>query len=451
MKKLLLIPAILVLFSLTAFAAPKVTEIAILSPFGSSKLAVEEFVANFNATTGKANNWHFTMTTHIDDYTQVMDLAFQSGEMPDIVYAASGLMIKYARQGVYTAYEDLPGWQDELKRFKPYMQPLLNQVDGKTYSLPFEVLTYKMCYNKDLFKKAGIVDAKGNATPPKTWAEVTDYAKRITAIGGGKQYGVIWPMKFVVWADWHIFKPFVASIGHEAFDQKSGTYKFADFKPALDWMMKIKADKSYFPGPENLDIDPGRAQFAEGNGGMIIGLTFDVGVYTYQFPAKCDWDTADLPVLDTSKRYMEPMLSRGSWVATKAARSDKNKLAAVASFLKEWNSDKSLRLWYGLALYVPYKPEIIAMPGVVPALKGWAGFANISKGFIQATPPDSSLELEGLTAEDVVRKIFSGQVGVKEALADLDTRYNAALKNAIADKKVILSQYTVPNYDISVK
>ncbi|MBF6128252.1 extracellular solute-binding protein [Nocardia brasiliensis] len=52
-------------------------------------------------------------------------------------------------------------------------------LNGTQYALPLFASTRTLFYNTDLFTKAGI------ATPPKTWAELTDAAKKIQALGDG--------------------------------------------------------------------------------------------------------------------------------------------------------------------------------------------------------------------------------------------------------------------------
>ncbi|MBU3060714.1 extracellular solute-binding protein [Nocardia sp. NEAU-G5] len=52
-------------------------------------------------------------------------------------------------------------------------------MNGTQWALPLFASTRTLFYNTDLFTKAGI------AAPPKTWAELTDDAKKIQALGGG--------------------------------------------------------------------------------------------------------------------------------------------------------------------------------------------------------------------------------------------------------------------------
>ena len=71
--------------------------------------------------------------------------------------------------------------------YKAFM--LNSQTGGKTWGIPFQRSTIVLYYNKDLFKAAGLDPNK----PPTTWAEMADYAKKLTVKdGSGKvtQYGV---------------------------------------------------------------------------------------------------------------------------------------------------------------------------------------------------------------------------------------------------------------------
>ena len=52
----------------------------------------------------------------------------------------------------------------------------LAQVDGKQIGMPFCISAPIICYNPELFEKAGLDPAKG----PETWDDIREYAKQIT-------------------------------------------------------------------------------------------------------------------------------------------------------------------------------------------------------------------------------------------------------------------------------
>jgi sn-glycerol 3-phosphate transport system substrate-binding protein len=64
-------------------------------------------------------------------------------------------------------------WADFLETVTGYYSK-----DGKLYSMPFNVSTPILYYNKDVFKKAGLGD-----TPPGTWPEVEAVSRKILAAG----------------------------------------------------------------------------------------------------------------------------------------------------------------------------------------------------------------------------------------------------------------------------
>jgi sn-glycerol 3-phosphate transport system substrate-binding protein len=71
--------------------------------------------------------------------------------------------------------------------YKAFM--LNSQSGGKTWGVPFQRSTVVLYYNKELFKAAGLDPNK----PPATWAEMMDYAKKLTvkdSAGKVTQWGV---------------------------------------------------------------------------------------------------------------------------------------------------------------------------------------------------------------------------------------------------------------------
>lgn len=58
-----------------------------------------------------------------------------------------------------------------------------NAYNGGTYALPFSANTIVLMYNKDILKAAGVVDANGEAKPPKTMDELLDACAKVQAAG----------------------------------------------------------------------------------------------------------------------------------------------------------------------------------------------------------------------------------------------------------------------------
>lgn len=106
--------------------------------------------------------------------------AMSGGEPPDVVIAPAAEMASlWAKQG---AIMDLSSLVDPIKTdLESELVPAglgWVQYDGKYYGIPFVNYNWGLYYNKDLFKEAGLDPEK----PPKTFAEVQEYAKKLTKV-----------------------------------------------------------------------------------------------------------------------------------------------------------------------------------------------------------------------------------------------------------------------------
>lgn len=152
-------------------------------------------------------------------------------------------------------------------------------LDGKTYAIPYSpgaMGFWSLAYNKDLFKKAGIVDEKGEAKPPVTWDELLADAKRLTITKDGKydQIGFIptGAASFFYQWSWAAGGEFIGDNG------KKCTMNNPNSKKALEFLVKL-ADE--LGGAKNInDFSQGfqgdaNDPFMKGKVGMeIIGEYF---------------------------------------------------------------------------------------------------------------------------------------------------------------------------------
>lgn len=101
--------------------------------------------------------------------------AFATGNAPDIVSLDNPDFALFSSRGAMLDIGERVA-NSEIASKADYFQGPLNSVtwDGTLYGLPKYTDTIGVFYNKDLFAKAGITE------PPKTWAEFTDYAEKLT-------------------------------------------------------------------------------------------------------------------------------------------------------------------------------------------------------------------------------------------------------------------------------
>ncbi|NOU86377.1 extracellular solute-binding protein [Paenibacillus sp. LMG 31460] len=425
--------------------AVKMETVKVWTNSGHSKELVTQMVDQFNNSTGKEKGIHIEYTVHGGDYAKMLEVAITSGQAPEL-FKATGVLGDNVKKDALLAIEDMPGGKEFLKNYEGLLNNPSFTYNGKTYLVPSYVNTIKLLYNKEMFKKAGIVDANGEAKPPATWSELAGYAKKLTN-PAEKTYGIALPMKWSGYFDSELLQPFVSSVGHEIFDYKSGTFQFGAFKPAVEWLMQIKEDKSFFPGAEGLDNDPARAQFAEGRIGMKLGASWDVGVLNDQFPAKMDWGVAPIPVVDPNIKYKEFTQPSGWTHISKSA--SKNNLDKVMEVFKWFNSDEVLVKLYEESKFIPYKDSIVKMAKKQPEKKGWKEFADISNSYQTLTAP--SVKIEGEDYKQVLMKIWAGATTVEKAIADLDARYNSSLEKAVKDGSLDLKPFKNESFSIKVK
>ncbi|HYM32467.1 MAG TPA: sn-glycerol-3-phosphate ABC transporter substrate-binding protein UgpB [Candidatus Cybelea sp.] len=143
---------------------------------------VNELAANFN----KSQTEFKVVPVYKGTYTETMTgaiAAFRAGQQPDIVQVfevgtATMMAAKGAVYPVWKLMEDT-GEKFDPKAFLPPVYGYYSTTDGKLLSMPFNSSTPVFYWNKESFKKAGL----DPETPPKTWPQVADDAKKLIAAG----------------------------------------------------------------------------------------------------------------------------------------------------------------------------------------------------------------------------------------------------------------------------
>ncbi|MBQ7976620.1 MAG: carbohydrate ABC transporter substrate-binding protein [Clostridia bacterium] len=354
----------------------EITTISIWHPNTHAKKYFEEKVAEYNETTGRKKGIKIQYECK-PNLVNLMPASLADGTAPDIVMELSDMATQQAAEkGQIVALNDIPGGQEIIDKYEDYIYP--NGFDNKTYKVPYHVYTRALIYNKDMFKAAGIVDENGEPTPPTTYDEVAEYAKRLTN-PDKNQYGIIIPVKWIVWSnEW--FGVLMNSTGSRGYDPKTGTYDYSCIRPLAEMYYKIKANGSYMPGAESLDLDPARACFAEGNIGMKFSMSYDVGVLTDQFPAKCDWGVAQLPFVDENIKYMQD--AQVNQFACVNAKSVEEKGAdKILEVYKWFISDEIMKDMYKKGYFIPILYDTIKDIPVneIEAPKQWIDYGNLLK------------------------------------------------------------------------
>ncbi|TBL76585.1 ABC transporter substrate-binding protein [Paenibacillus thalictri] len=378
-------------------------------------------VEKFNQT--NQDNIEVTLTILSDNYAQAVDIAFASGQAPDVFNVGSAVLGPLSTLVGKNYLEPLDGYMTpELKqRYDSMRAEGTNMYKGKMYSFPNYGNSYRLIYNVDLLEKAGYKQ------PPKTLDEMVDAAKKITAAGKASGiYGFSLPYKSAQSAMRRSAQVIATQSGYESsgFDFKTGKYDFSGYQPIIQSFRQMWADGSTLPGSESLDIDPLRAQFAEGKIGMYFSAAVEPGVYDKQFPTKIKWAAAPVPT-QSGNPGGAAYLEGGTWVGISKDSKFKDK---AWKFLEYMYSKEILMETQEVAGWLSIVPEIVAK-AKVPSIAGTEYFLPGKYDAIWPLPPEN-IKPEGKTSDqEFVDYILVGG-NLDEVIKRLNQKYNAALEKS---------------------
>ncbi len=428
-----------------------IKEITIWTGDSHSKNVIKGMVDEFNANRGKELGVKLVYTVKEGDFAQTLDLAIASNQAPDMFTCFATQ--KYAEGGNIIALNDIKGGQeyldsvldDEAKKF------FVTTYDGKTYKVPYYVNTFGLIYNEDMFKAKGIVDEKGNPKAPETYEEFIEDAKKLTDTKKN-EFGLILPFKST-----NVYANFLnmtfASKGTKGYDPKTGEYDYTVVEPAFETLLKMKHNGSIYPGEESIDNDMARALFAEGKIGMIFGGSYDVAVLTSQFPAKCNWSVALLPLENKDKAYFQRMANAGGLVINKQSL-ERIGEETMLEVYKWFHSDEVLKDLYEQGICIPYRTSVIEKAKVKDNIhKAWAIFGSFREISMEY-PSEMPSDLEGTPtfAEIFKTNIWPETGDMHELLVDLSKRTNegVAKKFAVNDN-LKREDYIIGDYNTERK
>ena len=267
--------------------------------------AVNRMVENFNKSQSKITVEAIFQGAY-DDSLSKLNTALASNSAPTIIQVfdiGQRFMIDSGEIVPVQAFVDRDKY--DTSDFEP---AVINyyRVQNTLYSMPFNSSSSILYYNKEAFKEAGLDPEK----PPKTFEEVTDYAKKLTkkdASGQTVRYG--FHQSIYGW----LFEQYMAVSGAlyadngNGRDARAGKVVFNDAKgkTILDWW-KAGVDGGYFWNP-GIDNDGSANAFNAGKSAMYVESTarlrghinatagkFTIGTGRYPRPANAPADGGNI-------------------------------------------------------------------------------------------------------------------------------------------------------------
>lgn len=353
-------------------------------------------IETFNSTKGKELGIEIEYTVYGSDYQDVIKTAAQNGDAPELFRPTATFIKDFVDSEFMIPITQLPGGEEMVLEYEDNLLINHHIFDGEVYTLPYNLTTYKLIVNNELFNKAGI------SKYPETWQEIREAARQITEAGDGKAFGWVLGLQ----SDWmistYLIRPNGTNVGHVGFNHEIMKFEFEKFTPVIETVQEMINDGSVFPGYEGLDADAARAQFSEGRVGMISAASFDINVYNDQFPANLDWSVIPVPAFDDEGSNYKEFTDATSLLGIGVAAKDKKE--KTMEVFKFFYSDKNAAQMYENSLYIPYRQEAIDMAISKPSKKGFEEFAQTSNTVLMLPMPDTRLSLEGNT--------YSRQLGI---------------------------------------
>uniref|UniRef100_UPI0006D2490E extracellular solute-binding protein n=1 Tax=Clostridium sp. NkU-1 TaxID=1095009 RepID=UPI0006D2490E len=403
---------------------------------------VQKKVDEYNA--GNTDNIQVNYQLYTDNYVQAIDMAVQSGELPDILVQQDQMFDKYVNEGQWANLYDYMD-SDMKEYFKDVIYPGYNELDEKLYFIPTTGTTCRLFYNKEIFERAGITE------PPKTLEEVVEYARKINSeLSREGIYGFAENMKS---ASSGLQRSMSIGLERETglvrgYDFAKGEYDFSQWADTLKLWKELLSDECAFPGCESLDIDPLRTQFAAGKIGMYMSYSHaEPGVYQNQFPMDSSkWDCVPIPTVGGKATGKQYFTGTGSYVLN-AKSPDVEKAFKVYKDI--FANEDYLIGYYEGGFGVSILPGVIgkAKPGEDFQNKKWLLISDIDA--LLPKPPHSAfasgMVVEGEDMYKTCESIYYGDADIDSTLKDLTDRYNKAYQEAV--KNGSGHEIKIENYD----
>lgn len=246
----------------------------------NTKAFWDAFAKTYKEKTGYTLEVQIVSWDSIDQQSSTM---IQNNQPPDILNLNA--YASYAKDGLlYSSDEVLQASvkSDILDTFVKY-----GTYNGKFYGFPDLSSARALFYNKTLFKQAGI-----NA-PPKTWTELAEDAKKVTALGGGN-VGYALPLgpeesqgEFSMWL-----------FNNGGQWKENGKWVINSDKnvATLSFLKKLTDDKVTQNNPARTNRADAFDLFKSGKAGMVIGFSPLAGALDSD--KKVDYGVAPFPTND---------------------------------------------------------------------------------------------------------------------------------------------------------
>ena len=395
--------------------------------------AVNKMVSDFNSSQSKIQVEAIFQGTY-DDALSKLNTALASNSAPAVIQVfdiGQRFMIDSGEIVPVQSFVDRDKF--DLSDFEP---AVLNyyKVEGKLYSMPFNSSSSILYYNKDAFREAGLDPEK----PPRTFEEVTDFAKKLTkkdASGATVRYG--FHQSVYGW----LFEQYMAVSGGHFADNGNGRDKRATKvvfndekgKAIFDWW-KAGVDGGYFWNP-GVDNDGAANAFNAGKSAMYVESTARLRAHINASAGKFQVGTGRYPRPANAPANGGNIIGGASVYLMKSRPAAEQQ--AAWEFIKFWTSPKGQADWQAATGYYP----VVKKAYDEAASKDWA---SKYPQFLTAVDQIRTAPQNTVTAGAVLGVFPEGRRRIQKAIEELllgRSTSKEALDSAAADINAALEKY----------
>ena len=348
LRKLTAVAAVAGTFGL-ASGAMAATEIQWWHAMGG---ALGERVAGIAKGFNESQSDYKVVPTYKGNYTENMTAgiaAFRSGKQPHILQVFEvGTATMMGAKGAIKPVHKLMAEAGEPFDPAAYLSTVAGYYttpDGKMLSMPFNSSTPVLYYNRDAFKKAGL----DPDTPPKTWPEVAETAKKLQAAGAAEcGFTTAWQswVHLENFSAWHNVPIGTQANGFAGTDTElkvNSAAHVAHIQAMADW----QKDKVFVYGGRRGD---GQALFTSGECAMYTQSS--AGYAGIKKTAQFDFGTGMLPYWPAVAEKPQNTIIGGATLWVFSGHSDEE-YKGVAKFFSYLSSAEVQAEWHQGTGYLP--------------------------------------------------------------------------------------------------
>jgi sn-glycerol 3-phosphate transport system substrate-binding protein len=310
--------------------------------------------------------------------------------------------------------------------YLPAVYGYYSTTDGKLLSMPFNSSTVVLYYNKDAFKKAGL----DPNTPPKTWADMESFSKKLLAAG----YQCGFTTQWQTWAQienfgaWH----------NIPFATKANGFGGTDIKLTINDPLRIRHIENMAKWQkEKIFVYAGREgkpnpKFSAGECPMIMGSSGTAGGFA-QAMKDVQFGIAPMPYYADVKGAPQNSIIGGAtlWVLSGKPKAE---YKGVAKFFTYLSSAEVQAKWHQETGYVPITKAAFELTKKQGFYKKFPGRDVAVEELSLNKPTDNSkglrignfVQIRDVMDEEL-EAVWAGQKTAKQALDDAVSRGNKLL------------------------